>query len=139
MRLSDAMMLGSVTCRMEKYNWNSCALGCAGNAVGIPNWGNVGRKRHDLIFQAWPWLLERCHCAMCLAVTVDRIRYQGVAHHETYCDHITAAFDGQIVYGEMTLEALIDWVRSVEPQPLGLPAPVEARTGMDVEEQVAAL
>ena len=36
MRLSTAMMLGSTTCKMVPADWNSCGLGCAANAVGIP-------------------------------------------------------------------------------------------------------
>lgn len=138
MRLSDAMMLGSVTCRMERYNWNSCAIGCAGNAIGIPNWGNVGQGRQNLLLQVWPWLLQPCHCAMCVAVTMNRENAQLVGWVETYCGHITSAFDFDVCQGGMSFEALVDWVRSVEPQPLALPAPV----GMSVEvgdELLAAL
>lgn len=139
MRLSDAMMLGSVTCRMERYNWNSCALGCAGNAVGIPNWGNRGHGRHNLILQAWPWLLEECPCEMCIAVSADRKKRAPWMAHERYMDHITSAFDFQVSYGLMTLEQLIDWVRSVEPKPLGLPAPAVSESVEAVKEMMAAL
>ena len=35
MKLSEAIMLGSSTCKMERGNWNTCALGAAANAIGI--------------------------------------------------------------------------------------------------------
>lgn len=106
MRLSTAMMLGSVTCKMVPGNWNSCAIGSAANAVGIPNWGNEGIGRHVLIWQYWPWLGSLCSCGC-----------------GSFGSHIWNAFDDNVCKGKMTIEQLIDWVRSVEPELLALPAP----------------
>ena len=57
MKLSEAMMLGSTTCKMVRGDWNSCALGCAGNAVGIANFDTIkGEGRIFPIYDYWPWL-----------------------------------------------------------------------------------
>ena len=100
MKLSDAMMLGSVTCRMEPGNWNSCALGAAANAVGIPR---VGREA--LIREEWPWLTEEYTPNWSLEA------------------EIAWRFDRVVCKGWMTLEQLIDWVRENEPPLLALPVP----------------
>lgn len=126
MRLSDAMMLGSVTCRMKKANWNSCALGCAGNAIGIPNWGNVGRHRDSLILKAWPWLEQECNC--------KENGISAVVGTHCYMVHIFKKFDTDVCEGRMTLEALVDWVRQVEPQPLALAAPMVESLMVGVKE-----
>ena len=102
MKLSEAMMLGSVTCRMERGNWDSCALGAAANAVGIP----MGAGREALIREEWPWLTEE-HTPNWWSLEAA----------------ITWRFDQAVCKGRMTLEQLIDWVRENEPPLLALPAP----------------
>jgi hypothetical protein len=110
MRLSEAMALGRVTCVLEKGNWNSCALGCAANAVGIPQWGNAGRDRYVPILAYWPWLDRPCPCGRCDCSAAR---------------HIWSMFDDKVCFSEMTMEQLIDWVRLHEPKPLGLPTPAQ--------------
>lgn len=57
MRLSEAMMLGSATCKMVPGDWNSCSLGAAANAVGIPRAeGMFGIQRINAILKEWPWI-----------------------------------------------------------------------------------
>lgn len=86
MKLSTAMMLGSTTCKMKPGKISSCAIGAALNALGEPVKGRYGRAE-----ELWPWLSTE---------------YFGV---------ITAKFDTEVCYGHMTLEQLVDYVRSVEP------------------------
>jgi hypothetical protein len=105
MRLSEAMMLGSTTCKMIPNDWNSCALGAAGNAVGIPQANKKvlgqsqicpdGNLRIGKIGDAFPWLLDNYHAFM------------GVIYH---------LFDRDVCEGKMTFEQLIDYVRSIEPE-----------------------
>lgn len=98
MKLSEAMLLGSVTCKMEPGNLDSCALGCAGNAVGIPSVEQIGFKpRWIAISERWPWIRDE------------------VEPRYTYRAAIWGAFDGPVCNGRMTLEQLVDYVRSIEP------------------------
>lgn len=99
MRLSTAIMLGAATCKMEAGNINSCAYGAALNAMGIPlevDGMQDGGPRYFAIEGLWPW-------------TVD-----GELWHREAAKVITL-FDSRVCDGRMTLEQLVDWVRSVEP------------------------
>lgn len=107
MKLSEAMMLGSTTCKMIPGDWNSCALGCAGNAVSIPQ--GVGLAcligadsdgpiyRNRLIYDAFPWLLE----------CTPEGSWSGIVWY---------IFDNQVCLGKVTFEQLVDYVASVEPE-----------------------
>jgi hypothetical protein len=104
------MMLGSATCRMEAGNWNSCALGAAANAVGLVrdfNFALFGERhesyaRINEINATWPWL---------------DIQHQVVLDEqpETPGHDIYHMFDRYVCTGKMTFEALVDYVRSIEP------------------------
>jgi hypothetical protein len=104
MKLSTAMMLGSTTCKMVPGDWNSCALGCAGNAVGIGQgvrreasgfiWMSDGRGRSQHIYDVWPWL------------NGEKMFWAAL---------IWGKFDSKVCSGEITLEQLVDYVRSIEP------------------------
>lgn len=106
MKLSEAMMLGSVTVKMVPGDINSCALGAAANAVGIPPIPEAfGRDmtRIKAIWKRWPWLQsQQCTCGdvFCTGISSFCIAYK---------------FNRHVCYGTMTFEALVDWVRSVEP------------------------
>ncbi len=111
MKLSEAMILGSTTCRMVAGDWNSCAIGAAGNAVGlaaayepsrrllIPAPNETSERYHRLI-RLWPWL------------EVEATFNLDVG---SYCQIITSQFDELVCSDEMTLDQLADYVRSVEP------------------------
>jgi hypothetical protein len=118
MKLSDAMMLGSVTVKMEAGDWNSCALGAAANAVGIPKevppikcplMGCVveihGVNRAEAIYGRWPWLQE----------ITDYVPQTDFDSEEDFMDQIYGFFDDHVCEGKMTFEQLVDYVRSVEP------------------------
>lgn len=94
MRLSDAMILGSLTCKMEPMNLRSCALGAAANACGLVEFKPHSFARLDAIFEAWPWLATNTH---------------------RFCHEITTRFDKSVCAGAMTIEQLIEYVRSIEP------------------------
>lgn len=104
MKLSEAIMLGSTTCEMIPHDWNSCALGCAGNAVGIGRATEPvefqsqlmpdGRSRYHHIVGLWPWIADS---------------------HNRYASWIWRAFDNDVCDGRMTLEQLADRVREMEP------------------------
>lgn len=101
MKLSEAIMLGSTTCRLEPMNLNHCALGCAANAMGMPKHEPFTKRAWDrvnAIHKEWPWI----------------IRSPGGVREE-YGFQITRMFDGEVCLGFKTLEQLVDWVRSVEP------------------------
>lgn len=95
MRLSEAIMLGAATCVMQAGDMNTCALGAALNAIGVAQ--GTQRLRWQALCDTWPWTEEymnrqdKWHCA------------------------IYRAFDGPVCGGKMTLEQLVDYVRSIEP------------------------
>ena len=95
MKLSEAMMLGSTTCKMIPYDLATCALGAACNAVGCQV---QKHSRWGFISQTWPWT-DGCREG------ADR----------DYCLEIAKKFDTFVAAGKMTLEQLVDWVESVEP------------------------
>jgi hypothetical protein len=116
MKLSDAMVLGSVTCRMVAGDWNACAVGAAANAIGIPPQavGTSGNDRERAISAAWPWLTRRsgearCACAFCPEVS--------------WMQSITKRFDDKVCRGQMTFEALVELVKKVEPECVGCDSP----------------
>lgn len=111
MKLSEAMMLGSTVMKMEPRNWNSCALGCAGTAIGIPQVeGDMynATSRAQPIQKAWPWLKGTCE--------KEWIAGGFIAIADIQAERIWLRFDNLVCNGEMTFEALVDYVRSIEPE-----------------------
>jgi hypothetical protein len=98
MKLSEAIMLGSTQCKMEPASFSTCVLGVSLWAIGLParspDWGS----RYDLIAQVWPW--------------TDAYSRPG----KMYLQEIYQRFDHRVCTGEMTLEQLVDYVKSVEPE-----------------------
>jgi hypothetical protein len=91
LKLSDAISLGMTLSPVREATWTGCALGLAANACGVPK----SVCRWELIRQTWPWI-ESLHF-----------------YYET---QIIRQFDTQVIAGTMTMEELIAYVRSVEPQ-----------------------
>lgn len=120
MKLSIAMMLGRVTCKMKAGDWNTCALGAAGNAVGVPNfvktpeWPAPDDLRPHLLFAKWPWLLSEA------PQPFERFFYCGAPYYEglgsAWYGRITRRFDHEVCTGQMTFEQLADYVTSIEPE-----------------------
>lgn len=90
MRLSDAMVLGSTLVKMHPGCWETCAIGAAASAVGIP----VDDARVESIIDEWPWLQ---------------------ANNDRYFMEILTLFDQKVCQHRMSMEALIAYVRQIEP------------------------
>lgn len=102
MKLSEAMMLGSATMKMIQFNIRSCALGAAANAIGIPAPSPENRHlRGLLIAEKWPWITDR---------------YVTRNPWSTYGSHIAQEFNARVCGGRISFEALVDHVRSIEPE-----------------------
>lgn len=121
MRLSEAIMLGSATCMRIAGDINSCAFGGALNAMGVPRAMHMSmepvpgypgsyalaaaclpsvRERYRVATELWPWISGD-------SAGMDQMNYLGEA--------IYTRFDNQVCTGEITLEELADYVRSIEP------------------------
>lgn len=100
MRLSDAIAMGRVTVEeMQAADITKCALGMACNAVGLDP--KMTGEDYEGVKAVWPWLstiVTAPNGAPNYAITI-----------------IWRLFDGRVMAGRMTLDQLIDWVRSVEP------------------------
>lgn len=100
MRLSEAIMLGAATCKMEAGEISTCAYGVALRAVG----GDF-EYPYSSIMDAWRWTEvwfkdsdgHNCRSLSDLARSVWR------------------KFDNEVCDGKITLEQLADYVRSIEP------------------------
>lgn len=89
--LSDAMMLGSTMIELKPCDWLHCAIGVAAQAAGI-DMEFAGRT--DRIRDQWPWLASNNDERMCEIMTL---------------------FDQRVCRGEMSFEALVQYVASIEP------------------------
>ena len=106
-KLSEAIMLGSATCKMVAGDINSCAYGAALNAMGVEkapvendmDWFIDGQSRMEAIKQLWPWTYGNSPISISpLAQTIWQ------------------KFDDEVCGGKMTLEQLVDYVRTIEPE-----------------------
>lgn len=117
MKLSEAIMLGSATCKMVAGDINSCALGAALNAVGAERhtlsisikrvgsleWSiTAGNDRYHALLERWPWLFAAAPGQASWSPSYGMI--------------VADLFDAHVVWGDMTLEQLADAVSAVEPQ-----------------------
>lgn len=105
MRLSDAIATGRcLVTDMKNNDLSKCALGMACLASGIPLFiGNV--SNYAAVMDAWPWLSNVQKCPAC------KLEIGGT-------QVIWHLFDVHVIFkqdGILTLDQLIDWVRSVEP------------------------
>jgi len=96
MKLSSALELGSVLGGMKPQDINNCALGRAADAVGIPKQARPASTctRIDAIYDRWPWL---------------------AANNEEHGQAIMELFDHHVCKGTMTLNALIEHIKTIEP------------------------
>jgi hypothetical protein len=107
MRLSDAIATGRVTIeKLEAGLLKSCVLGMALNAIGRSDATDESVpckvSGYAVIQATWPW-------------TSTRIRHPLWGHYEYAYALIYQLFDDFVMKRRMTLDELIDWVRSVEP------------------------
>lgn len=101
MRLSEAIALGRTTIpRLISANLEGCAMGMAANAVSCG-------LSYLALSKVWPWLYGKSfRCPQCDERGEDNAM-----------NIIVHLFDHHIMWNpDLTLDQLIDWVRSVEPQ-----------------------
>lgn len=105
-KLSEYIMLGIGTVEtMVAGDINSCALGIALNAAGVPainkvSWMSVN-ARYFALYVMWPWLSEPVE-------PTSRV---------DWCDAVWTRFDNCVIRDRsMTIEQLADYVKSVEPE-----------------------
>lgn len=116
MKLSEAMMLGSVTCEMKAADLNVCALGAAANAVGLPKKEDCyfGNRLH-VISNRWPWIRETSNGKHGHSDEYVS-RFGGNPRESSWAEQIFYRFDRSVVWERsMSLEQLVDYVRSIEP------------------------
>lgn len=105
MRLSEAILLGRVTIiDPAPCDITRCALGMAANAVGVERTTNA-------VIGRWPWLLKLSdsRCPVMGSCYTGQVFYSVLVH----------IFDSHVILGhDWTLEQLVDWVCSVEPDEL---------------------
>lgn len=136
MKLSEAMMLGSTTCRMIPGDWNSCALGAALNAIGVPQQDALTKKcpRSGAVKAIWPWLASSIPMRQPDHTYPDQQEVYGFYYHLgsllphslPYSDPtgqigifgtmITYLFDYEVCRGKLSFENLVRLVQEWEPE-----------------------
>jgi hypothetical protein len=119
MRLSDAIALGrTLIGKTDPSSYCGCALAMALMAIGKePMVAAIGddsfaEMAHDNWFEAamteWPWLVTE---------GLEVPKYLPAYAYEHYnAEYIISDLFWKVDEGEISLDQLIDWVRSVEPQ-----------------------
>ncbi len=114
MKFSDAVVLGMTICpRMDGEEWQTCLIGVAWQAEK-----GVGASVNSLFeFNAeratrhWPWLLQK----FANPFPLERICSQ-CSHEHTTARHIISHVACAVANGLVSLEAVVQWIRSVEPE-----------------------
>jgi hypothetical protein len=110
MKLSDAILLGSTMHKLDPACWDGCLLGVSVRAVGATsNFFNDEAQRR------WPWMVGK------KVAMPDFSRYPHISLEFT---QVISWLDVEVNDGKVTLEQVVDWVRSVEPEE-SKPAEVE--------------
>ena len=108
--LSDAIALGRVFInKPEPGHYRCCAIGMAVAALkGAQCWSS---EAYGLAYKTWPWIAEHTQ------VPKIAIRHHKYFPHVTYdrVETIISSIFYDVCAGRVTLEQLIDWIRSVEP------------------------
>jgi hypothetical protein len=145
MKLSDAIMLGSTQLRFEPKYWmcedGGCLLGLGGYAVGVRY--ETDENKRDVatmdeigkITAIWPWINNSVEVPQFIrklppyediypfaylsnmGYLTNRRTYQAKALISVMAVHVKL--------GNLTMEQVVDWIRSVEPQEAE-PTPQEA-------------
>jgi len=100
------MILGMQTLRPSPGDINFDILGVAANVVGISRAGESGESiqaRYQGLVDQWPWLGRQ-------------IPVEGEDFYRTLLMEISYRFDQRVCGEEITLNDLLDYVRSIEPE-----------------------
>ena len=129
MKLSEAMMLGMSAYRMEPSHWvcrdGGCLLGVAGRAAGIKfvplDWDEFVEDI-ELIIREWPWIEEKYFPVPEFARSLHEFNYDCPYSYVAFtrqpqdAKSIISFLANHVYCGNVSVEAVADWVRSVEPQ-----------------------
>lgn len=102
MRLSEAMMLGGIANTIDCDCWDGCLLGVSVKALGA-NQNKFNREAQT----RWPWIEDK------FAEPKIMADWYGDGHETASV--ILSNLAVMVVAGRVTLEQVVDWVRSVEP------------------------
>lgn len=104
MRLSEAINLGRHLITLSPWVWSRGNRGCA-ICMGVAAIGKMAEWELDRNkrFEYWPWLMNTAPHSEALNRT-----------EETFSSRVSW-MAREVKDGNMTLDMLIDWVRSVEP------------------------
>ncbi len=108
MRLSEAILLGSVTVKplpgdLGQSGGAGCALGMGLEAIGKT-------RDYEEVTGEWPWTARRCKRLPCGCLRGWFLQYKmlnAVCH--LFDNHVSRR-------GDWTFDRLVQWVASVEPQ-----------------------
>lgn len=106
MKLSEAMMLGGTAFPMDSNTWDTCLLGVSVRALGATD-----NKFNKEASERWPWM-DHLLISNPPEIYAKKHEFQG---RDSFTS-IVSELAGYVAEGEMTLEAAVDWVASVEPQ-----------------------
>jgi hypothetical protein len=99
MKLSEAMMLGATAHGVDGTTWEGCLLGVSVKAVGGNNTFNLEALAR------WPWIRKKVQ-------SPEHLGYTGAS---CSAETLISGLAIRVMSGEVTLEQVVDWVRSVEP------------------------
>lgn len=100
MRLSEAMMLGGMTNKLDWLNWRCCLLGVSVMAVGgARNDGNVEAESR------WPWINGEVLAPAWSCVAGEKRTFRRLISEAARL----------VQTGMMSLETIVEWVRENEP------------------------
>jgi hypothetical protein len=118
MLLSEAIRLGSLLVHPEAANIEGCAIAMALKAIGAwpenlddcrcyrggqwNQWNTLAYPERTLR-DAYPWLEEEFPCPWC----GERLRGEAIVAHP---------FDRHVMGRRIPLEALCDWIATIEPE-----------------------
>jgi hypothetical protein len=123
MKLSEAMMLGSLVIEFNPHLFLACGEGCLRGAAFYAATGKNFMCGHEDA-EVWPWLATKM-------LPPPGTRYSKDGPSEAR--HIINAIAWAVECGDWTIEQAVDWVRSVEPaEPPSSPVAQEERDRVEV-------
>ncbi len=99
MKLSEAMMLGYTMGReLNNGSWDTCLIGISCHAVSNSYYTTLGEA-----YDRWPWI----------GISVPHPQNTEFLFPPYL---ILTELCGEVIAGRTTIEQVVDWVRSVEPE-----------------------
>jgi hypothetical protein len=114
MKLSEAILLGRHTIENPRaIDVEACAIPMALNAIGKSfkmdeSESFPERPFYRAVAEEWPWLANNPICCPWCSVQLGGEDLSGTAI-------IFHPFDKHVMFGEITLEQMCDWIATIEP------------------------